>query len=353
MSVPSLTSPLISILMPTYNRKEWLGKAIVSVLAQTYPAWELIIIDDGSESPMEEILESLQDPRIHYHRIEHLGRPGAVRNVALSMAKGEFVFRLDDDDEMDPACLEKMISYFRETPELNALITASLFIGEDSSLLMYPQNLVRDESGSFRLTSIPPDGQITWQDVYDKISANVLPCPTMLVRRSVLQAVGGYDPTLAYWEDSKLVISLLMQGISQVRIVPLPLYYYRLHGQNLTRQDQQTTRQWIEDKWAFFDWLYALPVVPDGMHSSKQQQLEKIYLDHIPPLLSQGHLQLARELLLEAWHHPEFQQERWLTVLGDQFMATFPLSQTEGKSLEELLAEILETSERSNLIGTP
>lgn len=319
-----MAEPLISILMPTCNRPVWLGQAIRSALAQTYPHWEMIVIQDGGEDSGETqaVVEAFQDVRITWRRIAHVGCPGAVRNAGLSLAKGEFVFRLDDDDELNPACLETLSRYFIDEPGLNAVITTCLFMDEASRITRYPANLVQDEAGGFCFNNFP--GEITWSAVFEHIASGLLPCPTMLVRRPVLVEIGGYDPTLRYWEDAKLVVELLRQGLHRVRFLPLPLYHYRRHSQNITRNTPETVRRWVEDKWAFFQWLYGLPELPPERAAGKQLALTQIYQDHIPPLLARGELALAQELLLMARTHPDFDQQAWQNHLAPMYRQTFP-----------------------------
>lgn len=324
-------APAISVLMPTCRRSAFFLQAVQSLLKQRFTRWELIVVEDGRpEKPdalgeVERLVEGFSDARIRYHLIdEALGRPGAVRNVALSMAQGAYVFPLDDDDELEPACLETLWRHLEESPGLEAVITASVWIDAQSRFLAYPSSLGQTPEGAFYLKSLPQGRNMTWRDVYEKISASVLPRPSMLVRREALAAVGGYDPDLTYWEDAKLVVNLLLRGLDRVRFLPLPLYRYRRHGQNLTRTDAQTTRRWIEDKWAFFDWLYALPVVPSGMESRRQWEVEKIYRDHLPPLMAQGQVALVRELLQEAWERPGVDRARLLSALGPNFSGCFP-----------------------------
>lgn len=90
---------LFSIIIPTYNRANMIGKAIESVLCQSYTNWELIIISDGSTDNTEEILNNytVSDPRIKYFRQENMGRSSA-RNLGINNCVGDYVCFLDDDD---------------------------------------------------------------------------------------------------------------------------------------------------------------------------------------------------------------------------------------------------------------
>ena len=102
---------MISVITPTYNRAEYLNKAVDSVLAQTFSDWELIVVDDnkpGSEARQktEEVMKKYNDPRVHYVQNEKNMGGAASRNVGIFMAKGEYIAFLDDDDMYLPDRLE-------------------------------------------------------------------------------------------------------------------------------------------------------------------------------------------------------------------------------------------------------
>ncbi|MCL2680823.1 MAG: glycosyltransferase, partial [Coriobacteriia bacterium] len=111
MTSSTQQQPLISVLMPTYNRDWSLDRAIQSVLRQTYANWELIIVDDGSTDASEEILAGyVKDyPNIHaiFHR-ENRGQ-GTARNTAMDAAQGEWICNLDSDDELTDNALELLL----------------------------------------------------------------------------------------------------------------------------------------------------------------------------------------------------------------------------------------------------
>src|ERR1700688_1486822 len=107
-------SSAVSIILPTYNRLEFLRPAIESVFAQTFEDWELVIADDGSSADTRTYLETLDDPpRIKVIWLPHSGRPSVVRNAALREARGEYVAFLDSDDVWLPRKLEIQIASLR------------------------------------------------------------------------------------------------------------------------------------------------------------------------------------------------------------------------------------------------
>ncbi len=102
---------LVSIIMPCYNNAAYIEGAVRSVLAQTYPHWELLIVDDCSTDGSPELLRAFSDPRIHVWRNETNSGAAVSRNRALREARGRWVAFLDSDDQWHPEKLEKQIAF--------------------------------------------------------------------------------------------------------------------------------------------------------------------------------------------------------------------------------------------------
>ena len=105
---------LVSIIMPAYNCDRFIREAINSVLAQTYTAWELLIVDDCSTDNTTDIVGQYTDPRIHYLRNEQNMGAALTRNRALREAKGRYIAFLDSDDLWLPEKLEKQIAFMEQ-----------------------------------------------------------------------------------------------------------------------------------------------------------------------------------------------------------------------------------------------
>lgn len=99
------TPILFSIIIPTYNRASFIVNTINAFVAQSYPRFEIIVVDDGSKDNTEEVMKSVTDPRVSYHKKEN-GERGAARNYGLAIAKGDYVNFFDSDDLAYPTHLE-------------------------------------------------------------------------------------------------------------------------------------------------------------------------------------------------------------------------------------------------------
>ena len=100
-----MLKPLFSIIIPTYNRADFIGKTIQSFLNQTYANLEIIVVDDGSTDNTEEIIKAFKNPKINYYKKENAER-GAARNFGTQKAKGDYINFFDSDDIAYPNHLE-------------------------------------------------------------------------------------------------------------------------------------------------------------------------------------------------------------------------------------------------------
>lgn len=107
---------LFSIVIPTFNRAYCINKTIESVQQQTYPNWELLIIDDGSTDNTKEVIKKIKDLKVKYYKTKH-GNACMARNTGLENAKGDFITYLDSDDYLYPEFLETVLDFFTKNPE--------------------------------------------------------------------------------------------------------------------------------------------------------------------------------------------------------------------------------------------
>ena len=187
-----MTVPLVSIILPTYNRLAYLPQAVESVLRQTEDRWELLVADDGSTDGTPSYLATLTDPRIRVLRLAHGGHPEAVRNVALPQARGRFIAFLDSDDWWEPEKLSLQLAALALKPECGWSYTALRRVDQDGHDLPLP-------------AFVPYDGM-----VLDRFLAGPTPIvtSTVLALRELLEALGGFDASLAVAGDLDLWMRL-------------------------------------------------------------------------------------------------------------------------------------------------
>lgn len=105
--------PTVSVIIPTYNRAHLIGRAIQSVLKQTYQDFEVIVVDDGSIDNTEEVVKKIQENRVYYYKHDKNKGGSAARNTGISLAKGKYIAFQDSDDEWLPEKLNQQINIFK------------------------------------------------------------------------------------------------------------------------------------------------------------------------------------------------------------------------------------------------
>ncbi len=190
-------APTVSVLLPVWNGEAFLEQAMESILRQTLSSFELIVIDDGSTDQSAAIAEgyAVDDDRIRVLRCPHRGF-SATLNAGIATVRGEYIARMDADDISVPERLQKQVAYLDAHPECVA-------VGAWIEVI--------DEAGRHL-------GLKTYVTTHDEISAAMLhgaspiAHPTIVLRRAVLRAAGGYDARCYPSEDLNLWFRLGESG---------------------------------------------------------------------------------------------------------------------------------------------
>lgn len=196
----------VTVVIPLYNKARWVGRAVDSVLSQTWPHFELVVVDDGSLDEGPDLLERYSDPRLTVVRQANQG-PGAARNNGWRHGSGTLVAFLDADDYWEPKFLEWGINTLHQQPEVGACTSACRELRGDG--------LPIDSSGDWRSLDIP-EGIVritpeTPLGRFRSVLTHMFPVST-IVRRDVLERFGGfYDADrCTYGEDSFLWLRVLL-----------------------------------------------------------------------------------------------------------------------------------------------
>jgi glycosyltransferase involved in cell wall biosynthesis len=119
----SQKSSKLSIIIPTYNRANYIADTIKSVQAQTYKNWEMIILDDGSDDNTQEIVEQIGDDRIRFIKNKRIGIVSAIKNLGITKSTGELIAFVDSDDLWATDKLEKQVAALKQYPEAGFCLT--------------------------------------------------------------------------------------------------------------------------------------------------------------------------------------------------------------------------------------
>lgn len=213
-----MTSPEVSVVVPTFNRLQYLRPAIDSVFAQTFTDWELIVADDGSEEETAAYVAALANPpRVKVLRLAHTGNPGAVRNAAWQSARGEYVAFLDSDDVWLPEKLAVQVASLRSHPERGWSHTAFAVMDESGELLRGARSRWWPAAEGWILESLIK-------------METVIAIPSVMVRRQLLEELGGFDTKQRMCEDYDLWLRLA--ALSQIDGVPETLLHVRSHREH-------------------------------------------------------------------------------------------------------------------------
>jgi glycosyltransferase involved in cell wall biosynthesis len=188
-----MSNPLVSIICLCYNQGRFVRETVLSVINQTYPDIELIIVDDKSSDDSVDVISQLvkEHPQIKFLQLEsNVGNCKAF-NQGFKLSTGAFVLDLAADDVLIHDRIEKQVRYFQQLdPSYGVIFTDATYIDESGKFLNNHYESLRKK----RLLTAVPTG-----DVYKDIISRYFICtPTMLSRREVFEVLNGYDETLSY-----------------------------------------------------------------------------------------------------------------------------------------------------------
>jgi glycosyltransferase involved in cell wall biosynthesis len=218
MSSTNLSSPKISVIIPTYNRSHLIKDAVESVLSQTYQAFELIIIDDGSTDNTKEVLTEYGE-RLQYIYQENQGR-SAARNHGINLAKGEYIAFLDSDDVWFPDKLARQVPILESAPDNVVLVHGYKCIVD--------KNLQAIPGWELKLRNLYTLAERREETYENYLHSNYIFTSTILVRKTAITEIGGYDTSTQGVEDLDFYLRLLLVNYNFAFISEPPLIKYRL-----------------------------------------------------------------------------------------------------------------------------
>lgn len=211
-------NPTVSVIIPTYNRAHLVGRAIQSVLNQTYQDVEIIVVDDGSTDNTEEVVNSFNDNRIRYiRRKENSGTSAAPRNTGIKITRGKYIAFQDSDDEWLPQKLEKQMRVFENaSPEVGIVYTGFWRIASGKKTYV----------PSSRIT--PKEG-----DIHNiLLEGNFIGGAVTLIKKECFERAGMFDEELPQLMDWEMWIRISKYYQFKCIDEPLVISYYTPGGVN-------------------------------------------------------------------------------------------------------------------------
>lgn len=288
--------PTVSVVIPTFNRGEFVVNALESVFAQTYQDYEVIVVDDGSTDDTRDKLRPYME-RIRYFYQKNQGA-SAARNKGIEVARGEWISTLDSDDVWLPTKLERQFEAISALGgDFGACFTDCQFAGDPSLHRTAFELGGLDKARSFGILDNPL--------YYVAFRRPVIWIQSLLIRRSLLSDLGGFDESLVVIQDTDLIFQLAMKT------------KFCFTAEPLVKVDRTPTRQgglidllnngdekgFLDKEHMFKKWLRLPGVVDPAVRSRILERLQESYVDWIYRNIRQFRfwaafekIRLAREL---------------------------------------------------------
>jgi glycosyltransferase involved in cell wall biosynthesis len=213
-------TPTVSVIIPVYNGERHLAETIDSVIAQTYSDWELIAVNDGSPDSSLSILEEYgkrMPDRITVITVKN-GGVSRARNTAVTAARGTYVAFLDQDDLWAPEKLDLQVEMFARDKNLGLVFTNTTII---------------DETGSIIRENVLKYGEEHRGNVFEYLLFdNFIGISTVMLKRELFVATGGFDPRFSLAEDYDLLLKVTQNAPADY--IDNPLLHYREHTESGT-----------------------------------------------------------------------------------------------------------------------
>lgn len=269
-----LSQPLVSIIIPTYNRGHLIERAIRSVRAQTYTNWQLIVVDDGSTDDTRQRLAGTAD--IEYHYQENQGQ-GSARNAGLRQSRGEYIASLDSDDEWYPNFLSESVAMLQKHQLDFVFSNYTNSLGNDACIYFLLQ-----PNGRQRYCT-QPDGNWWLLDPAQARHLMIESCPaissSMVMRRSTMPT--AWNETMIIADDWCLLLDMVVNRSCRIAFTLTQNWYKHIHDSNI--YDQRDAREVAQEL---------------GFHD------ETLLLKRFRPLLSPAERAIFRKRI--GFHHLKY-----------------------------------------------
>lgn len=179
-------TPLVSVIIPTFNRADLICKAIDSVLGQTYENVEIIVVDDGSTDETNSLIKTKYSDLIRYYLQENRG-VSVARTFGFQKSRGSFIGFLDSDDYFLPQCIEKKLQTLMNDLSIDWVFSDQVLRSEDDTVLLAPSRY------DLKLKSKLTKEQDLFSFLFSTTDTLIQP-NTCLIRRKCLESIGGFDP---------------------------------------------------------------------------------------------------------------------------------------------------------------
>ena len=225
-----MNAPKISVVMPVFNSRKYIDKAIISILNQDFTDFEFLIFDDGSSDGSLKRLDhfAARDSRIKIFRRTH-GGYSRLLNEGIELAKGEFIARMDSDDIAASSRFSVQLAFLEANPDYIAVGSQVTIVDPDGFPIGFTESPVTHED---------------IEHTHLQVDKNTVIChPSLLARKSALSAIDGYRESLETAEDRDLYLRLALIG--KLGNINQPLLKYRRHFKTVSHSQRKRQLEFI------------------------------------------------------------------------------------------------------------
>lgn len=297
-----MPDPKVSVLLPAYNRANYISQAIQSILDQTYGDFEIIVVDDGSTDNTAEVVRRFTDPRVRYIYQENKGICGSL-NTAFRTARGEHIALLGSDDIWFPQILELEVPILDQNPDVCLVYSKAHAMDQEDNPLPQVQGLAeRYEGETFK--------SLIYGDCVCGITA--------VMRRDAVERAELWDETLSGNEDWDMWLRLSLQG--RFYFIDEFLAAFRIHPGNYTGTRSDTYGRLTLDRIRVLDKVFALPSNPSWVDEMKPVAYRNVYIFVALRWLAIGRI---HDSLHYFWKAIQVSPNPWLTPFRIIYLVLF------------------------------
>jgi len=295
---------LVSVIIPAFNQDHYIERAIQSVLKQTYTHVEAVVVNDGSTDDTADVVNAIDDARIHYIYQDNRGLSGA-RNTGIRASKGSYLSYLDADDEFLPEKLNLLVAEMKERPEVGLVAGQAIPVDDRGQQI-----------GKVFDRGIPEDHSLL-------LHGNPLHVGSVLVSSKWQRRAGFFDEDLRSYEDWDMWLRLAKEGCEMVW-VDHPVSLYRFHPHQMTRDGSQMTAA----NFAVLEKVYQDEEIPESWWAQQDLAYSNAYLRASAHGYLAGDYQRGKENLSNAVELDKSLLDDHASPLRDRFSSWIDLPKT-------------------------
>lgn len=217
--------PLVSVIIPTYDRPEFLKKTLLSILAQTYTYLEIFVISNGENPKNKDVVECINDSRIIYRDQENSGGPSSPRNHGIRLSKGEYLAFCDDDDLWMSDKIEKQVHVLEKNLDYGLCYGKMIRVDDDKEWSFFHE-----------------EGAATFETL---LYTNTVPISSVMIKKLLVDEYGGFseDPKVGTAEDYEFLLRYAFKN--KLYFLDEYLIKYWSGGNRTTEMSSVSSKIWL------------------------------------------------------------------------------------------------------------